>query len=123
MQILAFLRAKWRWLAAVLAVIFGALLLSSAGTWCAYLYQRHTASTTINRTVQQREARQLADAAKQAHADSIRFQLAGRRAEQQRALTILKKLDDSLTQSLPAAPELPRNPPRYRPGGGQAATR
>lgn len=117
MQILAFLRAKWRWLAAVFAVIFGVLLLSSAGTWCAYLYRRHTASVTINRTAQQREARQLADEAKRYHSDSVRFRLQGRRAEQKQALLILKKNDDSLTKSLPAAPELPRHPPRYRPGG------
>lgn len=113
MSVLAFLRAKWRWLAAVLAVIFGTLLLSSAGTWCAYLYQRHTSSTTINRTAQQREARQLADEAKRYHSDSVRFRLQGRSAEQKQALLILKKTDDSLTHRLPAAPELPARPPRY----------
>jgi hypothetical protein len=92
-------------------VVLAIALLCGAG-WLGVTYQRRAAIKAVEATAAAHDARAAAEPTHVHHFDSLLFTRIG----QHRELTItqakLKKLDDSSTHRLPAAPALPADPPR-----------
>jgi len=108
----SFLASKWRWVAAVLGVVFAVLLLTQAGDYAASWWGHRRLAKVTAATVQQHAARTAGEARRRSNFDSAFYAQAGQRRELARTLANLKKLDDSLRRRLPAAPALPAEPPR-----------
>jgi hypothetical protein len=108
----SFLASKWRWVALaagiILAVLFCTQGLDYASSWLAH----RRATKAVHAAEASHDARAAAEPAKRSSFDSLLFT----RISQHRELTItqakLKKLDDSSSRRLPAAPALPADPPR-----------
>jgi hypothetical protein len=108
----SFLASKWRWVALaagiILAVLFCTQGLDYASSWLAH----RRATKAVHAAEASHDARAAAEPAKRSSFDSLLFTRIG----QHRELTIthakLKKLDDSSTHRLSAAPALPADPPR-----------
>ncbi|MGI4872453.1 MAG: hypothetical protein ACRYFX_14900 [Janthinobacterium lividum] len=98
--------------ARALLLIAGTVLLLLVTGYALSLYEQHRTGKAIEATVQHHAARAAADTRAQQPADSLRYTLQGKRAELNRSLALIKRLDDSLRHALPAAPELPAVPPR-----------
>jgi hypothetical protein len=110
------LTSPWRWVllgvAILLAIAFGSSGLDYASTWWA----RRQAAQVVHATEASQAARAAAEPHHVHHFDSTFFSLAGQHREAARAGLIPQARYDSLRRLFPAAvPELPAQPPRYRP--------
>jgi hypothetical protein len=108
----SFLASKWRWVASAAAIILAVLLITQgldyASTWLA---RRRTAQV-VQATEAAHDARAAAEPAHVHHFDSTLYVRIGQHRELAITQAKLKKLDDSSTHRLPAAPALPADPPR-----------
>jgi hypothetical protein len=106
------LASPWRWvllaLAILLAIAFGSSGLDYASTWLA----RRRAAQVVQATEASHDARAAAEPARVHHFDSTLYVRIGQHRELAITQAKLKKLDDSSTDRLPAAPALPADPPR-----------
>jgi hypothetical protein len=106
------LASPWRWvllgLAIILVIAFGSSGLDYASSWLAH----RRATKAMHAAEASHDARAAAEPTHVHHFDSLLFTRIGQHHELTITQAKLKKLDDSSTHRLPAAPALPADPPR-----------
>lgn len=107
MLVLTFIRANWRWLAAVLAVIFGVLVVTQGVSYLStYLHRRRLGREQDEASAAHTQQQAVTTARYTDYRlDSVRA--ATERQEMLHQALKLKKRDDSLTRQRPARVPLP----------------